>query len=157
MTETSYKRTYKLAIDELTKLMEQYEDLEGQMETLRRRINTVRRGVYGVAALCGVNPEKEYPDLFPRTLSSDTGFTDAIRQVLKSKGKFAYFTPVGVRDELKTMGFDLSKYKNPLASIHTTLKRLETRGQVAGETSDSGGVLYSWKDWPEETDDDIPF
>jgi hypothetical protein len=39
--------------------------------------------------------------------------------------KDAWFTPVEIRDSLKRMGFPFENYKaNPLASIHTTLKRM---------------------------------
>ena len=39
--------------------------------------------------------------------------------------KDAWFTPVEIRDALKRMGFPFENYKaNPLASIHTTLKRM---------------------------------
>jgi hypothetical protein len=152
-TETSYKRSYKAAIDELTKLMEEQEELEGQMETLRRRIAVVRSGVVGLAGLCGAIPGKEYPHLFPRTISSDTGFTDAVREVMKSGGQLYGFTPVAARDALKEAGFDLGKYKNPLASIHTILKRLEMKGEVKGHTQDDGGVRYVWQ----SPDDEIPF
>jgi hypothetical protein len=157
-TETSYKRSYKVAIDELTELMEQYEELENQMEALRGRISTVRRGVVGLAGLCGAVPGKEYPHLFPHNISKDAGFTDAIREVLKSKGRYSGFTPVGVRDALKAAGFDLGKYKNPLASIHTILKRLEIKGEAKGITQDDGSILYVWQIWPDGDGDDlIPF
>jgi hypothetical protein len=155
-TETSYKRSYKVAIDELSKLMEEYEELENQMEALRKRISTVRRGVVGLAGLCGAIPGREYPHLFPHNISTDIGFTDAIREVLKSKGQYVGFTPVGVRDALKAAGFDLSKYKNPLASIHTILKRLEMKSEARGVTQDDGSITYVWQQWPDE-DDEIPF
>lgn len=153
--DTSYKRSYKAAIEELTKLMEEYEELESQMEALRKRISVVRSGVVGLAGLCGATPGKEYPHLFPHTIRTDVGFTDAIRAVLKSKGMHYGFTPVAVRDALNEAGFDLGKYKNPLASIHTILKRLEIRDEVKGVTSDDGGVRYIWQQWPD--DDEIPF
>ena len=158
MADASYKRSYKAAIDELSKLMEQFEDLEGQMEALRERMATVRKGVHGLAALCGANPEKEYPHLFPRTISADIGFTDAIREVFKSGDVHEYYSPVRMRDELKKRGFDLSKYKNPLASIHTILKRLHFNEEVKMSTSSDGGISYYWNlSKGEEGDDVIPF
>ena len=42
--------------------------------------------------------------------------------------KDAWLTPVEIRDALKRMGFPFENYKaNPLASIHTTLKRMVPR------------------------------
>jgi len=71
------------------------------------------------------------------------GFTDSIRRVLKDHRARAV-TAIAVRDLLGEAGFDLGSYNNPLASIHTILKRLAERGEV--ETSGaSGEVRYRWK------------
>jgi len=55
------------------------------------------------------------------------GLTDAIRLVLRSG---VPMTPVEVRDRLKAIGFDVSKYVNDLAAIHTILKRLNAAGEL---------------------------
>jgi hypothetical protein len=39
-------------------------------------------------------------------------------------------TPTDVRERLKAIGFDLSKYVNDLAAIHTILKRLNESGEL---------------------------
>jgi hypothetical protein len=52
-----------------------------------------------------------------------TGFTDAIRKVLQSANGEA-MTATEVKDALPGVGFPLSGYSNPLASVHTILKRL---------------------------------
>jgi hypothetical protein len=41
-------------------------------------------------------------------------------------------------------GYDLSQYTNPLASIHTILKRLVKSGEVEGTVRD-GELYYQWK------------
>jgi hypothetical protein len=70
------------------------------------------------------------------------GFTDSVRNVLRNVPSQA-LTAKKVRDLLRSAGFDLSSYTNPLASIHTILKRLAERGEV--EVSESGGeVHYRW-------------
>jgi len=70
------------------------------------------------------------------------GFTDSIRNVLRNVPSQA-LTAKQVRDLLRGAGFDLSSYTNPLASIHTILKRLAERGEV--EVSKSNGeVHYRW-------------
>ena len=39
-------------------------------------------------------------------------------------------TPVEVRDRLHAIGFDVSKYANDLAAVHTILKRLNESGEI---------------------------
>jgi hypothetical protein len=52
-----------------------------------------------------------------------TGFTGAICKVLQAANGEA-MTAVEVRDALPSIGFLLSRYSNPLATVHTLLKRL---------------------------------
>jgi len=70
------------------------------------------------------------------------GFTDSVRNVLRNVPSQA-LTAKKVRDLLRCAGFDLSSYTNPMASIHTILKRLAERGEV--EVSESSGeIRYRW-------------
>lgn len=61
-----------------------------------------------------------------------------------------WFTPVEIRDLLKNMGFPFENYKaNPLASIHTTLKRMAP-GELEVKTLKDGQKVYRLKnagDW----------
>lgn len=61
-----------------------------------------------------------------------------------------WLTPVEVRDRLKSMGFPFENYKaNPLASIHTTLKRM-VPGEMEVKTLKGGQKVYRLKsagDW----------
>jgi hypothetical protein len=66
--------------------------------------------------------------------------------------KDAWFTPVEIRDALKRMGFPFENYKaNPLASIHTTLKRM-VPAEMEVKTLKDGQKAYrlksagEWKD-----------
>lgn len=140
-----YKETFDAAIAELTELMRKREMLENSREMLNARIAKVRRGVLALSPLVGEEPtgvENKYPHLFPELIPPDIGMTDAIRKVLQSAGTF--LTPVGVRTELKTTGYDTDRYKNVLASIHTVLKRLAESGEV--ETEITNDVMaYKWK------------
>jgi hypothetical protein len=56
-----------------------------------------------------------------------------------------WLTPVQVRDRLKSMGFPFENYKaNPLASIHTTLKRM-VPGEMEVKTLRNGQKVYRLK------------
>jgi hypothetical protein len=50
-----------------------------------------------------------------------------------------------VRDRLMAIGFDLSKYANSLAAIHTVLKRLADAGELRSVALDPGKVFYAWQ------------
>lgn len=56
-----------------------------------------------------------------------------------------WMTPVEIRDALKSMGFPFENYKaNPLASIHTTLKRM-VPGEIEVKTLKDGQKVYRLK------------
>jgi hypothetical protein len=67
-----------------------------------------------------------------------------------SSSEKLWLTPVEVRDRLKSMGFPFENYKaNPLASIHTTLKRM-VPGEMEVKTLKGGQKVYRLKsagDW----------
>jgi len=66
--------------------------------------------------------------------------------------KDAWLTPVEIRDALKHMGFPFENYKaNPLASIHTTLKRM-VPAEMEVKTLKSGEKAYRLKSAGEWTE-----
>lgn len=75
------------------------------------------------------------------------------REVEDSKSeKDAWFTPVEIRDALKRMGFPFENYKaNPLASIHTTLKRM-VPAEMEVKTLKDGQKAYRLKSAGEWTE-----
>lgn len=152
----SYTAALNDALSELSSLMSERETMEERIETIDRRISRLRRAAFGVALLCdksGVRLSREHPELFPDSGGEDTGMTDAVRQVLKSTNYF--FSAVEIRDKLRFRDYDISKYKNVLASIHTILKRLKDQDEVT-EGSRGGRTTYRWKNL-KEIEEDIPF
>lgn len=75
------------------------------------------------------------------------------REAEESKSeKDVWFTPVEIRDALKRMGFPFENYKaNPLASIHTTLKRM-VPAEMEVKTLKSGEKAYRLKSAGEWTE-----
>lgn len=87
-----------------------------------------------------------------------TGFAQALRREAgeskseTSTAKDAWFTPVEIRDALKRMGFPFENYKaNPLASIHTTLKRM-VPAEMEVKTLKDGQKAYRLKSAGEWTE-----
>ena len=69
------------------------------------------------------------------------GFTDAVRKVLSASTE--PLTPAEVRERLPSAGFSLEGYSNPLASIHTILKRL-ARTESVNEVVKKGKTAYEY-------------
>ena len=69
--------------------------------------------------------------------------TDSIRAMLRGSGKQGA-TAIGTRDRLQDVGFDFSGFTNPLASVHTTLKRLFGKGELVYGNERDGKPVYVW-------------
>jgi hypothetical protein len=160
--EQSYLKTYQTAVADLAETMAAREQLDARREELDRRIVRLRDAVLGLGGLCLKSSEsiaKEYPELFPDQITPEVGFTDAVRAVFKANPDRS-LSPVYIRDSLEASGFDIDKYKNVLASIHSIVKRLRGKGDVLVDTRD-GRTVYRLNprgELAKEPDpDDIPF
>lgn len=109
MTTDDYRRALATAIRE-------YEALGQQRQDVDRRIAEVAQTIGTLSRLCGLVP------------TVPLGLTDACRLVVRGAG--VPVTPTDVRQRLQSIGFDLSKYANDLAAIHTILKRLNESGEL---------------------------
>src|SRR4051794_40144438 len=109
MITNDYRRALATAIREYEALGQQRQDVDKRLAEVAQTIGTLSR-------LCGLIP------------TVPLGLTDACRLVIRGAG--VPLTPAEVRQRLQTIGFDLSKYANDLAAIHTILKRLNESGEL---------------------------
>jgi len=109
MSSEDYRRALEAAVREYEALGEQRQQIDRRLAELAQTLSTLSR-------LCGIVP----------TVS--VGLTDACRLVLRGAG--LPMTPTEVRERLKAFGFDLARYTNDLAAVHTTLKRLADAGEL---------------------------
>jgi hypothetical protein len=140
MTDYLYRQTLDTAKAEFDNLLEEEARLEARLAAIRERAEVLRKTIMSVGDLLGEDREPE-----------SVGITDAIRSVLQNKVDM-FFSPRGVRSHLQKNDFPLDNYKNVLAVIHTTLKRLEDQGEVVPSVKD-GKTYYRWAN----KDEDIPF
>lgn len=123
MAEQDYRRALEAAIKEYETLGEQRRDIDRRLAELSQTIGTLSR-------LLGLTP------------TVPLGLTDAVRLAVRGAGMPV--TPVEIRDRLVAIGFDLSKYTNQLAAIHTILKRLNDAGEIRFVPRTPGKHQYVW-------------
>lgn len=75
------------------------------------------------------------------------GLAEAIRTVLQADPN-QVFTASDVRTGLRILKFNMDEMSNPLASIHSILKRLFDSGEVVKLDTADGSTGYSWKGTP---------
>jgi hypothetical protein len=130
-----YVSSYQLAKEELSGLIASLAETE-------KKIVLVRQFLQTIAALCeakgiqiDLSPEASY-------LLKHSTLADEIRAILKSQSP-GYLRPHAVKEDLKRLGHDLTKYHNPQAAIQMVLKRMTESGEVQeGVTPESGKKRY---------------
>jgi len=108
VTHDDYRAALAAAIKE-------YEDLGLQRRAIDDRLAQLSQTIGTLNTLLGYVP------------TVPMGLTDATRLVMRSG---VPLTPVEVRDRLRGIGFDVSRYSNDLAAVHTILKRLNENGEL---------------------------
>lgn len=129
----------------LSEYMDQLRTATAERHKLTQRIKRMEAAARSILATTEDEEEiASYQGMLDEIIEP-TGFTDAIRKVLQAAGGEA-LAPVEVRDRLPGAGFPLSGYSNPLASVHTILKRIASNDilyNVEAVTSD-GKTAYRW-------------
>jgi hypothetical protein len=117
---------YRKALDAACK---EYEELGRQRAVIDERLTQLTQSIGTLIKLCGFVPAMPW------------GLTDACRAILRNAG--IPMSPTEVRDRLTAIGFDLSRYSNELAAIHTVLRRLNESGELRFIAA-PGKHLYRW-------------
>jgi hypothetical protein len=120
-----YKSSFENARAELARVQERKLALGQELEQCDKQIVALIQAMRAIAPLVGEKP----PDL----PASDAemvagGMTDCIRVILKKAAE--PLTASEIRESLASIGFEMDSYSNPLATIHTVLRRLAESGEV---------------------------
>jgi hypothetical protein len=138
-----YRALYASATAELQTVQAEKVELEREIGARDQQIAALTQTINAIAPLIG-EPTISLPATdAPETATA--GMTDCIRAIL-AKEKHP-LSAAQVRDRLEQLGFVLSGYSNPLATIHTVLRRLTDAGEVEAdyEMAESGPKRFSVK------------
>jgi hypothetical protein len=138
VNKDDYRAMMEKAIAELTELVARQETLDTEREQLDTRIAELKQGIMALGPLCGMQPQFKYADLLPEFNLVPVGLKDGVLAVLAMVKNDAYITPVAIRDNLASTGYEL-KSKNILPSIHNVLKRLESTDVESGDVNGKTG------------------
>jgi hypothetical protein len=111
----------------------EYETALADRARLEKRLGELQQTIGSLCRLCGLEPTVPF------------GLTEACRLILRSASRPV--TAVEVRDRLATMGFDLSRYANVMATVHTVLRRMREAGEAeAVDLDDTARVGFELVD-----------
>jgi len=136
--------------DQIARYEPIFERIEKRPAGLSTAIRACYTGGTGFASALRRDAEKESAGKDQRKDGAGVAGREAEKS--KSETSDAWFTPVEIRDALKRMGFPFENYKaNPLASIHTTLKRM-VPAEMEVKTLKDGQKAYRLKSAGEWTE-----
>jgi DNA-binding PadR family transcriptional regulator len=127
MTKSDYQRAYDSAEQELTELLQ-------VQELIEKRIIVLRQNLSSLAALCKQDDVDFEPGILAGALIDRMGITADILAIVNREP--SGLSPAEVRNQLKELGYDLSKYQNPLATVHVILDRLEKADKIVSTNVD---------------------
>ncbi|WP_128914917.1 hypothetical protein [Granulicella sibirica] len=117
-------------------------ELEAQRRLLDQRIEHLKTGMRALMNMVDPGETGELLESASAALGRE-GFTDTIRSVLREAGMKG-LQATEVRDELVRRGLPLQERVNPLASIHSVLRRLVAGGEARKAVDDKDDSVYQW-------------
>lgn len=124
-----YASVYAGARAELEALEQRRLELLDSLEDLDRHSVALRQTMNAIAPLIG-------EELVPVPKDAVAGLTDSVRQIL-SRAKES-LSASEIRERLRERGFSVDAYSNPLATVHTILRRLTDSGHVESAVDEQG-------------------
>ena len=131
MKADDYRKTLNGIRAELEEFYGREAELEQNLIEVREHIEGLVDASKSLARIVGEEQEEAF-----------IGITEATRKILRA-GRHRVWAPKTVRTRLRKKEFPLEKYKNPLAVVHTTLRRLEKQGEIR-TTKKNGKTFYRW-------------
>src|SRR5580658_2892117 len=115
-----YTSWYENATNELKNVQEEKTGLLRAVALCDQQIGALIQTMNAIAPLVGAEPLPTPPGA--EMEAGPGGLTESIRAILTEAGE--PLTASEIREKLEAKGFDMKSYSNPLANIHTILRRL---------------------------------
>lgn len=134
MTGQDYKKILDQAKQDLLAAQQELGECLSKQEQIEKKITGLRQTISALSRMLDEDFVEE----------DAMGLTDAIREIFSTR--LGDLIPTEVRDALKESGYDITKYGNVMASVHSVINRLATRGEIVevGTRAD-GKAAYKWK------------
>lgn len=120
MAELNYKMLLGKLKNDLIATQQELGQVFKQQEELEKKISGLRAMIAAMSRML----DEEFVE------EDAIGLTDAIREAFRSVGIAGHLTPTEVKGRLEMMGYDTAKYGNVMASVHTVINRLASKGEI---------------------------
>jgi hypothetical protein len=120
MTDTDYKAVLEQTKSDLLKTQNELGRKLKEQEALEKKITGLRATIAALARML----DEEFVE------EDAIGLTDAIREAFRAAGVTGTLTPTEVKEKLEMMGYDITKYGNVMASVHTIVNRLVSKREI---------------------------
>ena len=124
----------------LEKLEADLQDCIRELARIQRKKEQFEQAIAGITGI--TSEEGEKPEV--------AGITQAIRDLL-CRHPNKWVAPTAVRNKLRKDGFPVDQYSQPLAVIHTTMRRMTNQGELESGNVE-GSIRYQWNGEAEETE-----
>ena len=136
----SFRTQIAAAQNQLFKLWQLQKAVDSRMEDLRQLIRA--------SANFLPDQERRAELLFLELMRTPSNVAEAVKAVLWIYGaRNERLTPPQIKQVAEERGFDFASYTNPLASIHTILKRMKDADPPEVDYSETDGTYLSTQ-WP---------
>jgi division protein CdvB (Snf7/Vps24/ESCRT-III family) len=137
MTTANYHRALFEAEQDLARCLVQRQKIDHKVARLQAVITQLQE-------LCAELDKKHFERRVERVVKAhlNMGITELARVLLKEMS--LPMTASDLKEKMEARKLDLSRYSNPLAVIHTVLKRLVQSGEVKVVPRGQGKKAYQW-------------
>jgi DNA-binding transcriptional regulator GbsR (MarR family) len=137
MPITNYRRALFDANQDLARCLEQRQKIDHKVARLQAVVSQLQD-------LCAELDQKHFARRVERVVKADLtmGITELARVILKETS--LPMTASDLKERMQARKLDLSRYSNPMAVIHTVLKRLVQSGEAKVVPQKQGKKAYQW-------------
>jgi hypothetical protein len=137
MANIDYHRSLYKAKQDLARHLVERQQLDQKIARLHAVVTNLQN-------LCAEIDRKRFDKRVDRVIKKDlkAGITQSARVILEQT--FFPMTPSELLRSIEARKYNLARYANPLAVIHTVLKRLLQSGEVREVLQPDGKKAYQW-------------